>query len=213
MWRLMGTLSAARYVRMTWCLARSMSPMCAIHRKCACMLIAPAVSISVTYLSKICLRGCGIGRFPAHPAVRSVICIATDDSSLYRIVSTPLRAAHTCRLCVAVLQSTAWASAAVRALLASLHGLQQAMASHKGPWLSKCASVLIKMLCLMSPVQDLCSPNGIRSGAHVVHKWMLYLPGSVKWQRLPMFWLVYQRHREGLTPAIRHVNCLSLLVW
>ncbi len=71
----------------------------------------------------------------------------------------------TCRLCVAVLQSAAWASAAVRALLASLHGLQQAMASHKGPWLSKCDLALLDMLQFMFPLQGDHSPHGIFSGA------------------------------------------------
>ena len=69
------------------------------------------------------------------------------------MVITPLRLAQgmvfTCRLCVAVMQSTAWASAAVRALLASLHALQQAMASQKGPWLSKCALALLNILSFM----------------------------------------------------------------
>ena len=68
---------------------------------------------------------------------------------------------QTCRLCVAVLQSTAWASAAVRALLASLHGLQQAMASHKGPWLSKHVLALIDMLQFIFPMQGDHSRHGI----------------------------------------------------
>ena len=42
-----------------------------------------------------------------------------------------------CRLCAAILQSSAWAAAAVSAVQASLQRLQQAMRATKGPWLNR----------------------------------------------------------------------------
>jgi len=45
---------------------------------------------------------------------------------------------------VAVLQSPAWAAAAVSLLLASLQALQQAFLVNKGPWQNKYASFPLK---------------------------------------------------------------------